>query len=204
MKDKPGNTDLHIVIACGGRSSRMGTDKYLLEYHCKPQYLYLYETLSPLCNWCAVSCNAQQTTSIKNNIVVIEDLPAYADIGPMAALLTAFSRFPDNDVLLVGCDYPFISAGALEIFLQTFSRSEMAAAFYNEAQNIYEPLLAFYNCKAKKILAEMFAQEDYSLQKFLKKMNAVKYLPPDNRVIQSVDTVEQYEMVKRTVGTKHY
>ena len=67
--------------------------------------------------------------------------PAYKNIGPMAALLTAFVQYPQADLLVTGCDYPFISGKDVKEFLTSVKEKKIATAFYNNEQQLYEPLL---------------------------------------------------------------
>src|SRR5436190_22901112 len=97
------------LVLCGGKSSRMGKDKSLLEYHGQPQRYYLYEILEALCGSAYISCNKEQAKDVPANYKVIVDDPEYNDISPMARLLSAFKKHPKSDFLLVSCDYPFIN-----------------------------------------------------------------------------------------------
>ena len=192
--DKP----MGLVIA-GGESKRMGTDKGSLTYHEKPQRYHLYDMLTgsidSLCRTALISCNSDQTTSIAKEYEVIEDLPEYQNIGPMAGLLSAFSKFPNNDFLVVGCDYPFITSEHLKIFIKSIKRESLAAAFYN-IDDKYEPLLAWYSKEAGPALYQYFKDKRYSLQGFLKDCRAEKYKPESEIVMKSVDTPEEFEKVQ--------
>src|SRR6478735_6633462 len=103
-------TALYGLVICGGQSTRMGTDKSLLDYYGKAQRYYVHEMLQPFCEKVFLSCNEQQAATITGNYETIADAPAYSDIGPMAGLLSAFGQYPDKAFLVVACDYPFFTA----------------------------------------------------------------------------------------------
>jgi len=46
-------------------------------------------------------------------------------------------------------------------------------------------------------IKKMFARNEYSLQHFLKRSDAEKYAPADDRVMKSVDTREEFEKAKQ-------
>lgn len=178
------------LVVCGGKSSRMGMDKSMLQYFGKPQRYHVYDMLLPFCEKVFISCNAEQTGTIETGYNFITDDPAFENIGPMAVLLSAFAKFPQKHLLVIGCDYPFLTAGELEQFSPNCK--DTPVSFYNEAENIYEPLLAWYPSSSCKKLKDMHKAGQFSLQHFLKESNGVKYFPTDKNSIHSVDTPEEH------------
>ena len=187
----PESRGLYGLIMCGGNSQRMGTDKSMLAYYGKPQSYYLYEMLRPFCEKVFISCNEKQVAAIDAGYQILTDLPCYKGIGPMAGLLTAFSHYPKNDFIIIGCDYPFLTGTELAGFI-SMCKKEKVAAFFNRKENLYEPLLAFYPSDTGDMLKEMHASQQYSLQYFLRMNDAAKYHPVDERSMISVDTSEDH------------
>lgn len=187
------------LVVCGGKSSRMGMDKSLLQYHAAPQRYHLYDMLSPFCEETFISCNHIQSKKIFPAYNTMVDLPCYNNTGPIAALLTAFKLFTNNGFLVMGCDYPFLSAKDIREFTGFCRGNNTAAAFYNASFEMYEPLLAWYPPDAADILFEMYAAKQYSLQHYLRTVNARKFYPADPKSIQSVDTKEDYCSIKKLI-----
>lgn len=183
-------TNTYALVMCGGQSIRMGSDKSMLQYYDKPQRYHLYDMLLLFCEKVFIACNEEQSTTIEAEYNFIKDDIAFGDIGPMAALLTAFTQYPKQDILLIGCDYPFVKADELQIFSNHCK--DVPAAFYNKQEDIYEPMLAWYPYTCFDELKKMHEAKQFSLQHFLKAGEAVKYLPTDNNYIKSVDTPESF------------
>ena len=194
--------ELYGLVVCGGKSSRMGTDKSLINYHGKPQRYYVYEMLEWVCDKVFISCNRAQATSIIAPYQMLADQPELENVGPMAALLTAFSTYPDKDFLVLGCDYPLVTMKDLKEFEKGLDREQMASAFYNEENNMYEPLLAYYSERSGNEIQRMYRDNQYSLQHFLKENNAKKYNPVRPKNVISVDTPEDFEMAKEKIRLK--
>ena len=169
----------------------MGTDKSMLIYYEKPQRYHVYEMLQAFCEKVFISCNEGQVNSIENGYNILPDQPAFKNIGPMAALLTAFSQFPKMDLLVIGCDYPFLTATDLWHFLP-FCKKEIAVSFYNDKEDLYEPLLAWYPHTSFDILRKMHEAKKYSLQHFLRYKQAIKFYPGNKNCLISVDTHEAF------------
>lgn len=179
------------LVVCGGQSSRMGTDKSLLLYHDKPQRYHLYDMLQPFCENVFISCNKEQALNMEPGYDLLPDHPSYSNIGPMAALLSAFKEFPGKNILFIGCDYPFLNAVDLRLFAG-YCHTDTAISFYNGQENIYEPLLAWYPCSSAEVLKNMEKSGEYSLQHFLKASGAVKFAPANKRSMTSIDTHEDF------------
>ncbi len=174
------------LVLCGGNSSRMGTDKSMLQYYDKPQRYHVYDMLLPFCEKVFISCSEAQANSIVPGYNFIQDDKPFSNIGPLGALLTAFAKYPGKHMLLIGCDYPFLKAAELEIFSKICI--DIPASFYNREGIIYESMLAWYPCTCFDELQRMFDAKQFSLQHLLKKTDATKYLPTDIKSIKSVDT----------------
>lgn len=190
---------LYGLVICGGQSTRMGTDKSLLVYDQKPQFEHVADLLAPLSERVVICCNAEQFRTFRTTYPKLADLPAYADAGPMTGLLTAFDRFPGNDFLVAGCDYPFLTSTELANFLHAVEKDLPAAAFY-DGKAFYEPLLAWYRQSAGPMLMEAYEQGQRSLQRFLHEHQAGKYRPVVEKSMQSVDTPGDFEIAKRMLA----
>lgn len=194
--------ELYGLVICGGQSTRMGTDKSLIDYHGKPQRYYVYEMLEWVCDKVFISCNSAQKESITEPYKMLPDLPQYENIGPMAGLLTAFNYYPNHDFLIVGCDYPYITTKDLKQFAKSVNEEEIASAFYNHEHGMYEPLLAWYSQKSKNEILRMYDKSEFSLQHFLIENGAGKYQPASPKNLVSVDTPEDCQTAKETIVRK--
>jgi len=195
-------TAIYGLVVCGGQSTRMGTDKSLLDYHGSPQRYYLYDLLQPFCEAVFLSCNEQQAAGIPDTCNVITDRPVYHNTGPMAALLSAFDRFPDKTFIVLACDYPFFTPEEIKQLAHAAKQDITAAAFCHHDNDIYEPLLAAYHPEAGVLIKQAFDRQQYSLQRLLRDMHAVKLFAGADRAIQSVDTPEDYRDAARETKQK--
>ncbi|NIJ53244.1 molybdenum cofactor guanylyltransferase [Dyadobacter arcticus] len=180
------------VVVCGGKSSRMGMDKSRLVYYDAPQHDYVHDQLMTICKQVVISCNREQFATMLTPNEKVIDAPEFEDRGPISALLTAFQIFSDQDLLIVGCDYPFLSQTELELFLNSVQRESLAAAFYNQ-ENTYEPVLAWYSKHTARLLLDFFTKGECSLQHFLNQIGADKYIPTSEISMMSVDTPEEFQ-----------
>lgn len=185
-------SSMYGLVVCGGKSTRMGTDKSMLNYHGQPQRYYLYEMLSELCERTFISCNMQQAATIPDKYAVIIDDEQYGDIGPMVALLTAFDKYPDASFLVVGCDYPHLQKEELKRLLEVSLQYKKSTALYNIEGKSIEPLISVYQLDIISQLKRNFIQNKQSLRALLEDVNVYIIEPLNYMSIISIDNLQQY------------
>jgi molybdopterin-guanine dinucleotide biosynthesis protein A len=96
------------LILAGGRATRMGgRDKALVALHGEPLLQHLARRLRPQVDDLAINSNADPANYAGFRLPVIADLlPDFP--GPLAGLHAGLARYPDNLVLAVSVDTPFI------------------------------------------------------------------------------------------------
>ena len=117
----------------------------------------------------------------------------------MAALLTAFTQFPKKNFLVIGCDYPFLITTDLVHFSPYCKKENDAVSFYNEKEDLYEPLLAWYSNQSFARLKQMHEGKQHSLQHFLKNNRAIKFYPGNKNCLMSIDTHEAFIKAKNSI-----
>ena len=180
-------TDLIGIVCCGGKSTRMGRDKSLLNYHGKPQRYYLYEMLEQHCEQVLISCNKDQAPWVLPKYETLVDDDLYHGIGPMASVLTAFDRFPHAALLVVGCDYPFLSEEHIRTLVENRIGLDDAVFFLNAEAMVHEPLITIYEQSARAHLLKNFEMKNYSLRRFLDEANTCAIVAHNPGFLKSVD-----------------
>jgi molybdenum cofactor guanylyltransferase len=188
------NSKLTGLVICGGTSSRMGQDKSLIHYHGESQRNHVAGMLSVHCSSVYLSLNEHQQAE-NEQYPVIRDAEVYANNGPIAAILSAFHLLPDENFMVIGCDYPLLTASELSCFISSVQNLTKPKAFFNEADGFYEPLLAFYPATTASFILNEFQEGNQSLQRILKMLNCEKYLPQDKNSIRSVDDPEAHRQI---------
>jgi len=186
------------LVVCGGKSSRMGTDKSKIIYYGEQQRYYLYKLLQKFCEHVYISCNEEQAAYIDPSYEFIPDDKTYADIGPAAAILSAVKRYPGRNWLVIACDYPFINEENIVRFVHTLKERTEVAAFYNPPKKVYEPLLGYYSAKCMEPMITILKGENYSLQHYLKIVNANKHVATALE-IKNINTPDEMRAVKKAL-----
>jgi molybdenum cofactor guanylyltransferase len=186
---------LYGLVVCGGRSTRMGMDKSLINYHGQPQRYHLHDLLKSYCEKVLISCNAAQLPEIPISYNPMPDDLTLGDIGPMAALITAFRHHPDAAFLVLGCDYPLLQKEDLEKLITSYKQYNSTVCYINE-DKVLEPLLALYTPEMHSILEKNFANGQHSLRRILEQSGVHTLDASNSSALTSIDDPASYEQVK--------
>jgi molybdopterin-guanine dinucleotide biosynthesis protein A len=145
------------IILCGGKSSRMGSDKGLLIHEAKTWAQTALEKLSVLKIPIQLSVNEKQLEGyakvFKSEMLVVDN--STLDIrGPLLGVLSAHLRHPDKNLFVMACDLPLMDANLLKELFSLYQQSKKYDAYIFTTDKEPEPLCGIYTAKAlKKIIA---------------------------------------------------
>ena len=186
--NKP-QTPLYGLILSGGKSTRMGTDKGLIEYHGIPQRDYLYKLLQTVCDDVYMSIRLEQKEEFTADTNLILDKNEYR--GPYNGLLSAHSQFPNVAWLVVACDMPLLNKSALEQLLQERKSAKIATAFATKESGLPEPLCAIWELQAlKDSIAYLQAGNGTCPRKFLINADTALVFPERDVVLWNANSRE--------------
>jgi molybdopterin-guanine dinucleotide biosynthesis protein A len=178
---------LGLVLA-GGRSSRMGVDKGLLDYHGRPQRVWLRDLLATRCDAAFLSLSARQAAGIDDAGVIVDD-PRY-ETSPMGALLTASDAHPGAAWFVLSCDLAYFDAGCLNNLFDARDSARAGTAFVIPELGQPEPLATLYEAAFVATLPEQYAAGERSLRRALHRAGVKLIDAGATHCAQSVDTPE--------------
>lgn len=144
------------LLLCGGKSSRMGTDKGLIADTGITWAEAACNKLAPFVSSVAISVNQIQLSIYAEHFpahFLIVDNHELAIGGPLCGLLSAHLQMPEENIFLLACDLLFIEPVVFEKLLHTQKQYPQNNAFVFEQNEEAEPLCGIYTSAAlKKIL----------------------------------------------------
>lgn len=154
------------LILCGGRSSRMGSDKGLLHTSGITWAETACSKLATVVSSVAISVNSEQLPSYSRHFTekqLIVDNDHLKIGGPLCGLLSAHIQMPEEDIFLFACDLLFMQTIVFEKLQELQKQSPGHEAFVFTQGQETEPLCGIYTAGAlRRILA---AYQDGSLGK---------------------------------------
>jgi molybdopterin-guanine dinucleotide biosynthesis protein A len=153
--------DLTGILMCGGKSSRMGQDKYALLFNGKPLYSASLQMLESLCTSIIVSSN--KTYPEFSNYTVLRD--EVMDIGPIGGLYTCLKNSKATYNMVIACDMPLVDGTTMCMLLEHLEgRHDVIVPQY---KGQLQPLYAIYMSSIIPIIEQCIASKRYSLQLLL-------------------------------------
>ena len=162
------NPPIATLILAGGKSSRMGTDKALVNYQGKPMLQRVYQV--------AAACTEQiyvLTPWIERyqNILpsdcqyLIESQPGK---GPVNGLSEGFEQISADWILLLACDLPLLNVEIIQSWINKLPQIPTSTlALVPQRSDIWEPMCGFYRQEVKTELDTFLKKGKRSFQELL-------------------------------------
>jgi molybdopterin-guanine dinucleotide biosynthesis protein A len=124
-----GRSDASILPgAADGPGATGGAGKAGLLYHGRPQAQHVADLLRVHCESVFVSCRTDQADAPAfAGLPQIHD--RYADLGPLAGILSALDTHPEAAWLVAACDLPYLDAAAVHALVSGRDPEAYATAF---------------------------------------------------------------------------
>ncbi len=146
-------------VLIGGRSSRMGRPKHLLEQHGRTWLERTLACVAPLVEEVVIAGRGEVPAHLAH-YPRLPDIPAVR--GPMAGMVAAMRWAPHCSWLVCACDMPQLSAEALQWLLAQRQAGVWATLPDLRGEGYVEPLLAHYDPRAGALLEGLLARHCYS------------------------------------------
>lgn len=178
------------LILLGGKSSRMGEEKGLIEYHEKSQAEHLVSMLEELGLEVFLSVREEQ----KENYAFLKR-PFIADqiqsAGPLGGITSAMRTLPQTAFMVVASDLPNLQKEQLEFLLKNRNAKVFATCYESPMDGGPEPLCSIYEPKSFSALMKVWVNGKSCPRKMLFN-RTVEILPvQDSKFLVNANTPEE-------------
>jgi molybdopterin-guanine dinucleotide biosynthesis protein len=185
------NIKLGAGVLAGGRSTRMGQNKALLQINNRKFIDCITDELSAF-NEVLISAAAKGTYEELGFRVVYDE---HADIGPIEGIYQLLKHSNEEYIFICAADMPFIKK-ELVSYMAEFISSDYDCFCLTDEEHVH-PLCAIYSKKMLGVIEELIANGQYRLMNVL---NAVrtKYISLemtcfDKKIVKNVNTRDDYK-----------
>lgn len=186
FKDAP----LRALVLLGGRSSRMGEEKGLIQYHEKTQAEHLVSLLEEtgLEVFLSVREEQKENYSFLNRPFITDQLQG---AGPLGGIASAMRTFPRTAFLVVACDLPNLQIEQLEFLVKNRNAKAFATCYESPLDGGPEPLCSIYEPKSFSALMKVWVNGKSCPRKMLFN-RSVEILPiQDSKFLVNANTPEE-------------
>ena len=148
---------ISCAILAGGRSSRMGKDKALLEVNGKKLVQRVHEKVKNLFAETIVIAN-------KPDALTFLDIPIFSDLianlGPLGGIYTALKHSSFPQCLVIACDLPFIPEELIRSLCDDAGGYDILSIDFGRG---VEPLCAVYHQDCIKMIENQIESKNYKV-----------------------------------------
>lgn len=169
------------VVLCGGKSSRMGTDKGLLTEGDKTWSQIAREKLSSLSLHCVVSINSSQKDTYsslfsEDQLIIDKELDAK---GPLLGLLSVHDQFVNEDLFILSCDLPKMEVSVLQSLMRAYRKFHQFDSYVFNNSVYSEPLCGIYTSNGLKKISSAVKEGKLTSHRMKDALNLLdtNYLP---------------------------
>jgi molybdenum cofactor guanylyltransferase len=182
---------LRGLVLAGGRSRRMGRDKWALSYGGERQVERAAALLAPFVSSVHLSCRPDQRAELApTGLPLVID--RHEDRGPIEGIAAALDAHPGSAWLVVACDLPLLDRSTLEALVRGREHVRPATALLGPAGEP-EPLCAIYEPAARTALNEAIARGELSPLRVLCRLETARVRPPAPGALTNVNRPEEYD-----------
>ncbi|MFD2517477.1 molybdenum cofactor guanylyltransferase [Salinimicrobium flavum] len=149
--------DITGIILAGGKSSRMGKEKGLINFNGKPFVQYIISALRPLVSKTLIISGNSDYDVFK--LERFEDI--IKDAGPLAGIYTGLIQSKTDFNLVLSCDIPLIRTEVLELLIK--AQDGKSDVFQIVGNGKHMPLIALYHRRCERIFYELLQNDERRL-----------------------------------------
>ncbi len=148
------------IVLAGGKSSRMGTDKGIMELNEKKVIEYVLNSLAPVVDTILIIANNDHYNNF--GYPVYEDI--IRDCGPLGGIYTGLVNSNTEKNIVLSCDIPFITSEMIDLIVSQSGEYEITVPLHNGK---LEPLCAVYTKKCTSRLKELLENKTWKMHDVL-------------------------------------
>lgn len=160
-----------LVILCGGKSSRMGTDKAFLPFGADSLLRYQAARFRPYFDKIYVSVQDKQYKDFDYYAYCgCEELPdLYPDMGPMGGLYSCLSQAPEDILYFNAVDTPFSDPKLAADLCQTLEEHpEYSSCLLKNPRGEIQPLQGAYSKAVLPVLKQRLSEKRLAIRSIFK------------------------------------
>jgi molybdopterin-guanine dinucleotide biosynthesis protein A len=185
---------MQVSILCGGKSSRMQSEKGLVLYRSKPFIQHIIEALLPISNNIQLVTNGNQYDYLGYKIVK----DRIENKGPLGGIYSALFHSDSEINLILSCDIPLISTEILSELIQK-RIVDFDITVFKDLDKVH-PLIGIYSNRLLPVLEKALDESKLKMMDFISKNKHQLILIEEKnkqlfRNINSLEELKELELI---------
>lgn len=161
---------MKVSILCGGKSSRMQSEKGLVLYKNKPFIEHIIDAVLPISNNIQLITNSNDYDYLA--YPKIKDV--VVDKGPLGGIYSALYYSESEINLILSCDIPLISSEIVQELIDKH-KANFDVAVLKDNDSIH-PLIGIYSKKLIPIIKKAIDENELKMMRFIANVNG-QFIP---------------------------
>ncbi|MDQ8014437.1 MAG: molybdenum cofactor guanylyltransferase [Flavobacterium nitrogenifigens] len=178
---------LTVFILCGGKSSRMQSEKGLVLFQEKPFIEHIIQAILPITN------NIKLVTASKEyDYLEYEKIPdLIVDKGPLGGIYTALSHSETEFNLILSCDIPLISTELLQELISKHTQEAGITVFASDSKT--HPLIGIYSKEIVPIIKKAIDSDELRMMDLLARVphQIIKIEESENFHLTNINSADE-------------
>jgi len=184
-------SNIPAYILCGGKSSRMGSEKGLVKLQDKQFIKHITNSLYKITKAVFLVTDNQDYLSFEFPLVSDN----YKQKGPLGGIQSALKHTSEEKVLILSCDIPLITAETLNTLLKnTENEAEISFATANEN---WHPLIGIYAKSLLPAIEKAIENDRLKLIVFIKEYNYQEIEIADSKSLTNINSPEELKQLEQ-------
>jgi molybdopterin-guanine dinucleotide biosynthesis protein A len=187
------------IVLAGGRSSRMGENKSLMQLNGKRMIEFSIDALRPLCSEVIISSNY-----LVYDFTGCEVWPdELKDQAPMVGIYSCLKKSRTDLNIILTCDMPMIQTELLKYLLENSTGTDITVPVHENG--MIEPLCGIYRKSAGIVLSKCIEEGNYSMNNCIRKAS-YRLVSIDNglpvftsNLFLNINTLVDFEAISSTL-----
>lgn len=181
------------IILAGGKNSRMGMDKGLLQLDGTKLIERQIQVLSAVCSHLIIISNNEVYNDL--GLPVYKD--RYTDVGPLGGIFTGLFYSTTAYNFVLACDMPFVKEAVFDYLLEQADGYDIVVP---SLEGRLQPLCALYRKQVCSTLEELILQGVWKMQQVIKRFHykelAVNELDLDEKTFTNINTPAELQQIR--------
>jgi len=152
------------IILAGGQSTRMGTDKALLQINGKTLLESALEICRPVCGDILISSNNPEHEKFGYKIIPDE----IKNCGPLGGIYSCLKKSDTDWNFIISVDSAFVTKDFVEFLISEIGDSDAIIPIHTNGK---EPLIALFRKNCISVIREKIELNDFKMQHLLNELN---------------------------------
>ena len=158
--------NITAIILAGGKSSRMGTDKGLVDFNGQEMITYVLQHVKVVANDVLIISN--HTGYEKFGYPVCEDI--HKNQGPLGGIHAGLLNSKTAWNLVIGCDLPFVTKEFLAFLVSSIAEGDALVPIHD---SFAEPLCALYHQSSFPKIESLLLKQELKMQTVVKELDTI-------------------------------